>query len=56
MDVRIEEKRKSRTIQTLTTKKNPICHFVGRKRKKGDKIMARGQEDKWNKTVGVRAE
>jgi ppGpp synthetase/RelA/SpoT-type nucleotidyltranferase len=56
MDVRIEKKRKSRTIQFLSTKITQFATLVEGIERKRDKLKIRGQEDNWNKTVGVRAE
>lgn len=56
MDVRIEKKRKSRTIQSLSTKITQFATLVEGIERKRDKLKIRGQEDNWNKTEGVRAE
>jgi hypothetical protein len=55
MDVRIEKK-KSRTIQYLSTNITPFATLVEGIERQRDKLMVGGQEDKWKKTVGVRVE
>jgi hypothetical protein len=56
MDFRIEKKRKSRTIQFLSTKITQFATLVEGIERRRDKLMIRGQEENWNRTVGVRDE
>jgi len=53
VDVRKEKKK---IIQSLSTKTTQFATLVEGIERQRDKLMTWGQEDSWNKTVGLRAE